>query len=189
MSRIGKKTIPVPAGVKVAVAGNEVKVEGPKGKLSLKHHAKVKVTWAESEKQVKVELATGCSADDREGKANWGTTRALIRNMVDGVTKGYEKNMQVVGTGWQAQVTGKKLKLVLGYANPLFMDIPDGLTVTVDKPVGDITPVKVVGTDRQMVGQFASAMRQMRKPEPYNGKGVKYTEEVIKRKQGKQTGT
>lgn len=188
MSRIGKKAIEVPAGVKVAVSGNEVKVEGPKGKLAIRHHAKVKVSYAEADKAVKVELAPGNSVEDREANANWGTTRALIRNMIEGVTKGYEKNMQVVGTGWQAQVTGKKLKLVLGYANPLYMDIPEGLTVTVDKAVGDITPVKVVGTDRQKVGQFASAMRQLRKPEPYNGKGVKYTEEVIKRKQGKQFG-
>jgi large subunit ribosomal protein L6 len=108
--------------------------------------------------------------------------------MMDGVTKGYEKNMQVVGTGWTATIVGKQLKLVAGYANPLIMEIPAGITITVDKPTGDTTPVKVAGIDRQQVGQFASAMRGLRKPEPYNGKGIKYAEEVIKRKQGKQTG-
>lgn len=188
MSRIGKKPISVPAGVKVAISGAEVKVEGPKGKLGLKAPANVKVTWAESEKAIKVELAQGVSADNAQARADWGTTRALIRNSVEGVTKGYERNLQVIGTGWQAQVTGKRLKLVLGYANAIYMDIPDGVTVTVDKPNGDVTPVKVVGIDRQLVGQFASAMRAQRKPEPYNGKGVKYAEETIRRKQGKQFG-
>jgi large subunit ribosomal protein L6 len=188
MSRIGKKPISVPAGVKVALNANEIKVEGPKGKLSHKFPAFTKVTWTESEKAIKVDLAPGFTTENREANANWGTTRAIIRNMIEGVTKGYEKNMQVVGTGWQAQVVGKNLKLVLGYANAIMMPIPEGITVTVDKATGDITPVKVVGIDRQLVGQFASAMRQKRKPEPYNGKGVKYTEEVIKRKQGKQFG-
>jgi large subunit ribosomal protein L6 len=188
MSRIGKKPIPVPAGVKVAVANGEVKVEGPKGKLSLKHRAEVKVTWAESEKAIKVELAPGFTTEDRAANAHWGTTRALLRNMIEGVTKGYEQSMQVVGTGWSATVQGKNLKLVLGYANPINMAIPDGVTVTVDKATGDITPVKIVGIDRHAVGQFASAMRGQRKPEPYNGKGVKYTSEVIKRKQGKKAG-
>ena len=188
MSRIGKKIISVPAGVKVAVAGHKVNIEGPKGKLAVTTRPEIKVTWAESEKAVKVGLADGFTADDREANAYWGTTRALIRNAVDGVTKGYEKTMHVVGTGWSAQVNGKQLRLMLGYANAIFMTIPDGVTVVVDKPTGDMTPVKVSGMDRQSVGQFASAMRQKRKPEPYNGKGVKYAEEVIKKKQGKQFG-
>ncbi len=103
--------------------------------------------------------------------------------MVEGVTKGYEKSMEVVGVGWQASVMGKTLKLVVGYANTLQMTIPAGLTVTVDKQI-----VKINGADKQMVGQFAAAMRALKKPEPYNGKGIKYLEEVIKRKQGKQFG-
>jgi large subunit ribosomal protein L6 len=103
--------------------------------------------------------------------------------MIDGVTKGYEKTMEVVGVGWTAALAGKQLKMVVGYANPIIMDIPAGLTVTVDKQF-----VKVAGPDKQSVGQFASAMRQKRKPEPYNGKGIKYTTETIKRKQGKQFG-
>ena len=188
MSRIGKKPISVPAGVKVAISGDTVAIEGPKGTLSLKTTEHVKVSWDQSEKAVKVALADGTSADDAHAKAMWGSTRAHLRNMIEGVTKGYEESMQVVGTGWSATVAGKTLKLLTGYANTITLKIPDGVTVVVDKPTGDITPVKVTGTDRQQVGQFAASMRQVRKPEPYNGKGIKYAEETIKRKQGKQFG-
>jgi large subunit ribosomal protein L6 len=188
MSRIGKKPVPVPANVKVAIAGNVVNVEGPKGKLSLTTRPEVKVQWDQNEKAIKVSLADGLTSESSVASAMWGSTRAHLRNMVEGVSKGYEKSMQVVGTGWNASVSGKTLKLVAGLANPIMMEIPAGLTVTVDKATGDITPVKIAGIDRQLVGQFASAMRQRRKPEPYNGKGIKYTEEVIKRKQGKQFG-
>jgi large subunit ribosomal protein L6 len=188
MSRIGKKAVPVPAGVTVTVSGADVKVKGPKGELALKAREEIKVAFDATAKSVSVSLAQGVTDATPGAKAYWGTTRALIRNMMDGVTKGYEKNMQVVGTGWTATIVGKQLKLVAGYANPLIMEIPAGITITVDKPTGDTTPVKVAGIDRQQVGQFASAMRGLRKPEPYNGKGIKYAEEVIKRKQGKQTG-
>jgi large subunit ribosomal protein L6 len=188
MSRIGKKVIPVPAGVKVSIKDHVVHVEGPKGKLQFAFRPEITVTWAESEKSLNVGLAAGFTKEDRVANANWGTTRAILRNMVEGVTKGYEKNMQVVGTGWTAAVTGKSLKLVAGLANAIIMQIPDGVTVVVDKATGDTTPVKITGIDRQMVGQFAAAMRGLRKPEPYNGKGIKYTEEVIKKKQGKQFG-
>ena len=182
MSRIGKKTIEVPAGVKVAVSGQTVNVEGPKGKLSFSFKPQVKVAYVEAEKAVKCSITENLKGD-RESNALWGTTRAIIRNMIEGTSKGYEKTMEVVGVGWTAAVTGKKLKLVVGYSNPIELDIPTGLSVTVDKNF-----VKVAGPDRQLVGQFASAMRQVRKPEPYNGKGIKYVEEVVKRKQGKQTG-
>ncbi len=184
MSRIGKKTIPVPAGVKVSVTGGAVSVEGPKGKLAFKLRPEIQAAFDEGAKAIKV------TTSDESGESDkyWGTARALLRNMVEGVTKGYEKNLQVVGTGWSAAVTGKQLKLVIGFANPILVSIPDGVTVAVDKTQGDTTPIKVSGTDRQLVGQFASAVRQKRKPEPYNGKGIKYAEEVIKRKQGKQFG-
>ncbi len=182
MSRIGKKPIQVPAGVKIAIKDSTVNVEGPKGKLAFKHRPEVKVAWTESEKAVKVALADNLP-EDADAAKFWGTTRALIANMIEGVTKGYEKSMEVVGVGWQASVSGKKLKLQVGFANALFMDIPAGVTVTVDKQI-----VKIVGPDKQAVGQFASAMRAKRKPEPYNGKGIKYVDEVIKRKQGKQFG-
>jgi len=171
MSRIGKKAVEVPAGVKVSINGRTVNVEGAKGKLSFTFRPEVVVTWAESEKKVNVELAY------------WGTTRAIIRNMIDGVTKGYEKSMEVVGVGWVPSMAGKQLKLVVGLANPLMMDVPAGLTVLVEKQF-----VRISGADKQLVGQFASAMRQLRKPEPYNGKGIKYTTETIRRKQGKQFG-
>jgi large subunit ribosomal protein L6 len=182
MSRIGKKPVAVPAGVKVAVKDGTVNIEGPKGKLSLAHRPEVKVAWAESEKAITCTIDEG-REEDRLVRALWGSTRAHIRNMVEGVTKGYERSLEVVGVGWTAAVQGKKLKLSVGFANPILMDIPDGVTVAVDKQI-----VKVSGPDKQKVMQFASATRAKRKPEPYNGKGVKYTDEVIKKKQGKQFG-
>ncbi len=188
MSRIGKKHIEVPAGVKISIKDRVVHVEGPKGKLQFKHRPEVSVVWAESEKALKVSLAEGFTREDRLANALWGTTRATLRNMVEGVSKGYERDLQVVGTGWSASVTGKTLKLVCGFANPVTLTIPDGITVAVDKAQAETTPMKVSGADRQLVGQFASAVRSKRKPEPYNGKGIKYKEEVIKRKQGKQFG-
>jgi large subunit ribosomal protein L6 len=183
MSRIGKKAVAVPAGVKISVKDRVVNVEGPKGKLDLSIRPEVVVNWAESEKTVNVGLAPGFTAEDKEANAYWGSTRAHIRNMVEGVTKGYEKNLEVVGVGWTAAVNGKQLKLVVGYANPILLPIPTGVTVAVDKQF-----VKVTGPDKGIVGHFAASMRAVRKPEPYNGKGIKYTDEVIKRKQGKQFG-
>ncbi len=183
MSRIGKKTIAVPAGVKIALKDRTINVEGPKGKLSLTFRPEVTVAWTESEKAINVGLAKGYTNEDKEANAYWGSTRAHIRNMIEGVTKGYEKNLEVVGVGWTATLAGKNLKLVVGYANPILMAIPTGVVVTVDKQF-----VKVVGPDKQAVGHFAASMRAVRKPEPYNGKGIKYTDEVIKRKQGKQFG-
>jgi len=183
MSRIGKKIITVPAGVKVSIKDRTINVEGPKGKLTFTFRNEVTVAWAESEKSISVGLSEGNSRDDKEANAYWGTTRALVRNMIDGVAKGYEKTMEVVGVGWVPTLSGKTLKLVVGLANPIMMEVPTGLTVTVEKQF-----VKIAGADKQMVGQFAAAMRQKRKPEPYNGKGIKYTTETIKRKQGKQFG-
>lgn len=183
MSRIGKKTVTVPAGVKIAIKDSTLNVEGPKGKLSLSLPSAISVNVDENAKSVNVALADGFDANDKQNNAHWGTTRAHIRNMIDGVTNGYEKKMEVVGVGWTAALTGKQLKLVLGFANPIIMDIPVGITIKVEKQI-----VSVSGSDKQAVGQFAAAMRSYRKPEPYNGKGVKYLEEVIKRKQGKQFG-
>jgi large subunit ribosomal protein L6 len=187
MSRIGKKVVPVPAGVKVTIKGNTVEVAGAKTTLSYAFRPEIKVTSDAA--GVKVELADGFSKDNRQAAASWGSTRAHIANMIEGVTKGYQKNMHVVGTGWSASVSGKNLKMIVGFANAIILPIPDGVTVTVDKTNGDITPIKVVGSDKQLVGQFASTMRSKRKPEPYNGKGVKYAEEVIQKKQGKQFGS
>lgn len=188
MSRIGKKPVPVPAGVKVAIKDRTVNVEGPKGKLSMPLRPEVDVAFVEAEKAVSINLAKGFTTDDRMARAMWGTTRAHIRNMVEGVSKGYERNLQVIGTGWTAALSGKQLKLVLGYANPITLTVPDGITVAIDKAQGDTTAMKITGISRDAVGQFASKIRLQRPPEPYNGKGVKYAEETIRRKQGKQFG-
>jgi len=185
MSRIGKQPVEVPAGVKVQIQGRKVTISGTQGTLSFEHHPVVTVKWNESEKSIvcSVDAAT---LDDAEVRANWGTTRALIKSMIQGVTKGYEKSLEVVGVGWAPTIQGKSLKLVVGFANPILMPIPDGLKVTLDEKNKQI--VKIAGADKQKVGQFAAEMRAQRKPEPYNGKGIKYTTETIRRKQGKQFG-
>lgn len=192
MSRIGRKTITVPANVKIAITahgaasakdgGQQISVTGPKGTLLVHARSDVKVAWSESEKSIRCTIDE-TDTDNREARAMWGTTRALIQNAIVGVVTGYEKALEVVGVGWTASLAGAKLKLVVGYANPIIVDVPKGLTVTVDKQI-----IKVAGADKQLVGQFASATRSLRKPEPYNGKGIKYTTETIRRKQGKQFG-
>jgi large subunit ribosomal protein L6 len=183
MSRIGKKPVSIPSGVKIAVSKGSLSVEGPKGTLTMPVRPEVSVDVDADAKEVR------CTIDEkdqsiREIRAYWGLTRSLISNMVEGVTKGYEKSMEIVGVGWGGQVQGKQLKLQLGYAQPVIMEIPAGLEVTAEKQI-----VKISGADKQAVGQFAAAMRAKRKPEPYNGKGVKYADEVIRRKQGKQFGS
>ncbi|MBX3359955.1 MAG: 50S ribosomal protein L6 [Phycisphaeraceae bacterium] len=180
MSRIGKKPVPVPANVKVAISGRSVSITGPKGTLVFEHHPLVKVTWTESEKSIVCSVA---DAADRVAKAQWGTTRAILRNMIEGVSNGYEKTLEVNGVGWAPSMQGTKLKLVVGLASPIFLEIPKGINVVVDKQI-----IRVSGADRQMVGEFAARVRSQRKPEPYNGKGIKYTTETIRRKQGKQFG-
>ena len=182
MSRIGRKKVEIPANVKVQLKDQTVSVTGPLGTLTMTHRPEVHVKWDEAEKGVFVSIDES-EMENRATVANWGTTRSLIQNMVEGVTKGYEKTMEVVGVGWTAAVQGNKLKLVVGFANPIVMDIPQGLKVSVDKNF-----VKINGSDKRMVGQFASQMRAKRKPEPYNGKGIKYTTEVIKKKAGKAFG-
>ena len=182
MSRIGKQPVAVPAGVKVTISGNKVTIGGPVGTLHLTHPDHVSVKWNESEKSVVVSIDPK-NIQNAQVKADWGSTRAHIKNMIHGVTKGYEESMEIVGVGWTAALAGKALKLTVGYANPIVMPIPDGVKVTVEKQI-----VKVQGADKQAVGHFAATMRANRKPEPYNGKGIKYVSEVIKKKQGKQFG-
>lgn len=182
MSRIGRKPIAVPAAVKVAIKDHAVSITGPKGTLVVNVHPKVKTVWTESEKSLKFNI-DGAAADDREARALWGTSRALIQNAIAGVQNGYEKQLEVVGVGWVPSLAGQKLKLVVGFANAIMLDIPKGLSVAVDKQI-----IKVSGPDKQLVGQFAAQCRAVRKPEPYNGKGIKYTTETIVRKQGKQFG-
>lgn len=180
MSRIGKKAVSVPGSVKVSLADGNVSIDGPKGSLSISLRPEVSVEWDEGAREVRCTVE---DTNDRQSKAYWGMTRALIQNMVVGVTDGYEKSLEIVGVGWNAQVAGQNLKLQLGYASPVVLAIPAGVSVTAEKQ-----SIKVAGPDKQAVGQFAAAVRSTRKPEPYNGKGVKYTDETIKRKQGKQFG-
>jgi ribosomal protein L6, bacterial type len=179
MSRIGKKPVSIPGGVKVAVSGRTVKVEGPKGTLSYEHRPEVIVRVDEAAKEVVV-TAPEHKHDDRAAKAYWGTTRALVSNMIKGVKDGYEKKLEVVGVGWTASMAGKNLNLKVGFANIISMPIPAGLNVAVDKQL-----VTITGPDKHAVGQFAAAVRAKRKPEPYNGKGIKYSDEVIRKKAGK----
>jgi large subunit ribosomal protein L6 len=184
MSRIGIKPVTIPANVKVAVKAHEIEVTGPLGTIKVPFKSQVQVAFDDKDKAVKVTVNEATLQSDREVSALWGTTRALIASAVEGVTKGYEKTMEVVGVGWTAAVQGDKLKLVVGFANPILLPIPKGVKVTVEKQF-----VKVAGPDKQAVGMFASTMRAKRKPEPYNGKGIKYTTEVIKKKAGKQFGS
>ena len=175
MSRIGKQPITIPSGVKVAVNGGNVKVEGPKGKLELTAHPNMKV---ESDgKTLKVTRPD----DDRQNRALHGLTRALINNMVVGVTTGYSKKLKIEGVGFQAAAKGSGVELTVGYANRIVHQPPEGITVAVPDP----TTIVVTGADKQKVGQFAAEIRASRKPEPYKGKGVRYENEVVRRKEGK----
>ncbi|MEX2188072.1 MAG: 50S ribosomal protein L6 [Pirellulales bacterium] len=177
MSRIGKKPVVVPSGVKVGVDGRKISIEGPLGKLDWSFRTEVQVQYDDAGKQINV------SADSqvRQNRAFHGLTRAMIQNMVVGVTKGYEKKLEVVGVGYLAAVQGNTLQLRVGYANEIQKPIPDGLKVTCP----DQTHVVVKGIDKQMVGQVAAEVRAVRKPEPYKGKGIRYDGEAVRRKAGK----
>jgi large subunit ribosomal protein L6 len=177
MSRIGKKPVLIPKGVKVGVNGNTVTVEGPLGKLEWGFRREVRVAIDDEAKQVSVER----DGESRAARALQGLTRALIQNMFKGVTDGYEKKLEIVGVGYLAAVQGATLQLRVGYANELQVPIPTGLKVTCP----DQTHVVVKGTDKQQVGQFAAAVRALRKPEPYKGKGIRYDGEQVRRKAGK----
>jgi large subunit ribosomal protein L6 len=177
MSRIGKIPVAVPANVKVAVSGQTVTIEGPKGKLEETFKPEVQVAFDEASMQLRVST----SEVDRVSKALHGLTRALLQNMVDGVVKGYEKRLHIVGVGYLAAIQGDILQLRVGYANEVHKKIPADLKVTCP----DQTHVVIQGCNRQRVGQFAAEVRSVRKPEPYKGKGVRYEGEQIKLKAGK----
>ncbi len=177
MSRIGKKPVAIPSGVKLAVDGQTVAVEGPKGKLQRKFSDQVTIALDSDSNQVVVSTAR----DDRQSKAFHGLTRSLIQNMVIGVAQGYEKRLHIVGVGYLASIEGNTLSLRVGFANEVDKKIPAGLDVSCP----DQTHVVVKGCDKQLVGQFAAEVRAVRKPEPYKGKGVRYEGEVVKIKPGK----
>jgi large subunit ribosomal protein L6 len=177
MSRIGNKPVAVLDGVKVAVSGRKVQIEGPKGKLEWEHRPEIKVEVDSAKKQVVIKRGD----DERASRAYHGLTRAIINNMVFGVKNGYEKKLEIVGVGYLATLKGKTIQLRVGLANELVRDIPTGLTVTCP----DQTHIVIQGCDKQLVGQFAAELRSLRKPEPYKGKGVRYQGEHIKLKPGK----
>ena len=181
MSRIGRKPVPVPANVKVAIDGETVAVEGPKGKLSFTHKPAITVKYDAAGNQILVTRAD----DERESRALHGLTRSLVQNMVVGVTTGYSKRLEIVGVGYQAQLKkANTVALQVGYANQIALEAPAGVTVTVPDP----THVVVAGSDKQAVGQFAAEIRKVRPPEPYKGKGIRYEGEVVRRKAGKAFG-
>src|SRR5882724_7139821 len=177
MSRIGKQPIVIPAGVKAGIADGKVRVEGPKGKLEQIFHRNMRVAYDEKAKAIRVVRPD----DERQNRALHGLTRSLIANMVEGVTKGYEKRLKIEGIGYQAAAKQKGVELTVGYANRILKLPPDGVTVQVP----DATTILVKGADKQKVGQFAAEIRAARKPEPYKGKGVRYENEQVRRKEGK----
>lgn len=182
MSRIGKQPVKVPNDVKVAISGNTLNVDGSKGKLSQTFHPDMAIEYLHQDKQIVVKRPS----DEKYHRALHGLTRSLISNMVVGVTKGYSKNLEIIGLGFNAKVQGKDLVLLLGYTHPVSLEIPKGLKVEVTNPTNP-AKLTVSGPDKQMVGQFSAVIRGMRPPEPYKGMGVKYEDEVIRRKAGKAT--
>lgn len=175
MSRVGKRIIPIPAGVEISVSGGDVRVKGPKGELRRAIHPSITVTVNGKEVAV-TPLGTTKSV-----RSLWGTYVSHIENMVEGVTKGFEKKLYVEGIGYRAEISGTTLTLALGFSHPVRMAIPTGVTVVSDK--GQLT---ISGFDKELVSLFAANVRAQKKPEPYKGKGIRYENEVVKRKQGKK---
>jgi large subunit ribosomal protein L6 len=176
MSRIGKKAVAVPTGITANVEGQTVKVKGPKGALSVVLPDDVSVKLDNG--QIKVDPRS----ETKRARAQWGTSRTLVANLIAGVTKGFEQRLEINGVGYRAAVQGKNLQLALGYSHDVVYPIPEGITIATPKPV----EIVITGIDRQKVGQVAAEIREFRPPEPYKGKGVKYATERIFRKEGKK---
>lgn len=175
MSRIGKLPVAVPAGVKISLSGQELTVTGPKGTLKQTLHERMNIA-VESD-----QIVVARSSDDKKDLALHGLTRSLIQNMVTGVTAGFVKKLEINGVGYRAEVTGKVLTLSLGFSHPVVYELPDGISVEVEKQ----TKLSVSGIDKQLVGSASAKIRSFREPEPYKGKGIKYADERILRKAGK----
>lgn len=176
MSRIGKKPVPIPAGVTANVDGQHVRVKGSKGELSFVVPDAVLVKFENGE------IAVNPRDESKDARAKWGMSRSMVANIVEGVTKGFEKKLEINGVGYKAALAGKTLKLSLGYSHDVDYAIPEGITIVTPKP----TEIIVSGIDKQRVGQTAAEIREYRGPEPYKGKGVKYSDEFIFRKEGKK---
>ena len=176
MSRIGKRPVTVPSGVTATVEGQTVKMKGPKGQLQFVVHDDVEVKFENGVVKVAPRVKTN------RAQAMYGTARAQVANLVNGVTKGFEKKLEITGVGYRAALHGKNLQLALGYSHDVIYKIPEGIAITVPKP----TEITITGNDSQRVGQVAAEIRSYRPPEPYKGKGVKYADEFIFRKEGKK---
>jgi large subunit ribosomal protein L6 len=176
MSRVGKRAVAVPTGITANVEGQTVKVKGPKGALSvvLPDEVAVKLDGG----QIKVDPRT----ETKRARSQWGTSRTLIANLIAGVSKGFERRLEINGVGYRAAVQGKNLQLALGYSHDIVYPIPEGITIVTPRPV----EIVITGSDRQRVGQVAAEIREYRPPEPYKGKGIKYADERIFRKEGKK---
>lgn len=179
MSRIGNKAITIPAGVEINItAGNEVTVKGPKGSLTRQFSDLMEI------KQEENVITVVRPNEEKHTKQLHGTTRALLNNMVEGVSNGFTKTLELVGIGFRSAVSGKKLTLNVGYSHPVEFEIPEGLTAECKSA----TEIQVSGIDKQLVGEFAANVRAVRKPEPYKGKGIRYKDEYVRRKEGKTAG-
>jgi large subunit ribosomal protein L6 len=176
MSRVGKRPVTIPSGVTANVEGQIVKMKGPKGQLQIVVHDDVEV------KLDKGLISVDPRFETKRSRSLYGTSRALIANLVEGVTKGFEKKLEITGVGYRAAIQGKTLQLSLGYSHDVSYQIPDGITIATPKP----TEIVITGNDIQRVGQVAAEIRDYRPPEPYKGKGVKYSDEFIFRKEGKK---
>jgi large subunit ribosomal protein L6 len=176
MSRIGKKAVPVPSGVQANVQGQTVSIKGPKGTLSVVLHDDV------SAKLDGGGIKLDPRAETKRARAQWGTSRTLVANLITGVTKGYEERLEITGVGYRAAVQGKVLNLQVGFSHDIAFPIPDGITIATPRPV----EIVITGTDKQKVGQAAAEIRGYQPPEPYKGKGVRYAGEYIFRKEGKK---
>ena len=175
MSRLGKLAITIPSGTQVNLAGGFITVKGPKGELKQELSNKIKIDIKENEV-----IVSSVNPDSKEGKSFWGLFRALINNMVIGVNEGYSKKLEIKGVGYKVAVNGNKVNLNLGFSHPIEFPLPEGISA-----LAEGTSLTISGIDKQMVGEVSAQIRKLRKPEPYKGKGIRYSDEIIRRKAGK----
>jgi len=175
MTRIGKQPVDIPNGVEIKIEDKHVFVKGPKGNLDFDFHRRVIFEIKDNKVLVSVN-----HPEEKKSRELWGLSRVLVSNMITGVTEGFSKQLEINGVGYKAEISGKKLTVHAGYSHPVNMEAPEGIEIAIEKNL-----ITVAGIDKQMVGQFAAQIREIRKPEPYKGKGIKYIDEVVRRKAGK----